>query len=142
MKLEDFHFLLGQTIMYCQIIENDVKLIYGAMCTGNLNDTLDMIAQQKWTLGKTIAELKKLDFSDKEPYISATDYNFLKQMTEKRNHWCHQTYIEFLYTNNIEHSIEYEKECLKIIRDNKRLSAVYQSLEKIRLQAMKDFNRI
>ena len=28
MKLDDFHFMIGQTIMYCQVIEHDVKHIY------------------------------------------------------------------------------------------------------------------
>lgn len=62
MTLEDFHYTLGQTIMYCQIIENDVKLIYAAMFEGDMNETLAMIINKKWTLGKTIVELKKTRF--------------------------------------------------------------------------------
>ena len=142
MTLEDFHYTLGQTIMYCQIIENDVKLIYAAMFEGDMNETLAMIKNKKWTLGKTIVELKKLDFSDEEPYISATDYNYLKQMTEKRNHWCHEAYLQFVYDQSDLKSKEFEKECQKLQRDNERLSSVYKALEKVRLNAMRDFNRL
>ncbi len=84
MDLNEFHFLVGQTIMYCQVIEHDVKRIYAAMHKGDYYENLERV--DKWTLGKCVQELKKLDFSDHDPYISASDYNFLKQMTEKRNH--------------------------------------------------------
>ena len=99
MTLDDFHFLIGQTIMYCQIIEHDAKRIYAAMRVGDFYENLQII--DKWTLGKTVTELKKLDFSGKESYISASDYNYLKQMTKKRNYWCHQTYQNFMYDYNL-----------------------------------------
>ena len=95
MTLDDFHYTIGQIIMYCQVIEHDVKRIYAAMHVGDFYENLDKI--EKWSLGQTVQKLKELDFSGKNPYISANDYNFLKQMTEKRNHWCHQTYQNFLY---------------------------------------------
>ena len=99
MKLDDFHFKIGQTIMYCQVIEHDVKRIYAAMHVGDFYENLDKI--EKWSLGQTVQKLKELDFSGKSHYISASDYNFLKQMTEKRNHWCHQTYQTFLYNKQL-----------------------------------------
>ena len=84
--------------MYCQVIEHDVKRIYAAMHVGDFYDNLANI--EKWSLGQTVQKLKELDFSGKSPYISASDYNFLKQMTEKRNHWCHQTYQKFYIINS------------------------------------------
>lgn len=142
MTLDNFHFILGQTIMYCQIIEHDVKMIYAAMCKGDMNNTLNIIEKQKWTLGHSVKELKKLDFSDSNNYISANDYNFLSQMAHKRDYWCHKTYLQFVYNKSFLDSIEYEKECQKLQRDNEKLSAVYKALEEVRLNAMRDFNRL
>lgn len=139
MTLDDFHFMLGQTIMYCQVIEHDVKRIYAAMHVGDFCENLGKI--EKCSLGQTIQKLKELDFSGKSSYISASDYNFLKQMTEKRNHWCHQTYQNFLYNKQFLQSKEYADECRKLERDNERLSNVCDALEKVRIQAVKDFGR-
>ena len=139
MTLNDFHFMIGQTIMYSQVIEHDVKRIYAAMHVGDFYENLDKI--EKWSLGQTVQKLKELDFSGKSPYISASNYNFLKQMTEKRNHWCHQTYQNFLYNKQFLQSKEYADECRKLERDNERLSNVCDALEKVRIQAVKDFGR-
>lgn len=139
MTLDDFHFMIGQTIMYCQMIEHDVKYIYAAMHIGNFYENLDKI--EKWSLGQTVQKLKELDFSGKSHYISASDYNFLKQMTVKRNHWCHQTYQNFLYNRQSLQSKEYAEECRNLECDNERLSKVCDALEKIRIQALKDFGR-
>lgn len=139
MTLDDFHFMIGQTIMYCQVIEHDVKHIYAAMHVGDFYENLDKI--EKWSLGQTVQKLKELDFSIKSHYISANDYNFLKQMTEKRNHWCHQTYQNFLYNKQFLQSKEYADECRKLAHDNGRLLNVCTALEKVRIQAVKDFGR-
>ena len=139
MNLDEFHNIIGKTIMHCQIIEHDIKRIYASMLKGDYYDNL--IKVEKWSLGQTIKKLKELDFSDKKPYLSASDYNFLKQMTEKRNHWCHQTYQNFLYNKHFLQSKEYADECRKLKRDNERLSNVCDALEKVRIQAVKDFGR-
>ncbi|MBR2056049.1 MAG: hypothetical protein IJ978_00130 [Clostridia bacterium] len=139
-NIDEFHYLIGQTLMYCQVIEHDVKYIYAAMHVGRFEDNLEEI--KKYSLGQTLQKLRELDFSDKNSYISADDYNFLKQMTEKRNHWCHKTYQNFLYINNFLQSKEFENECRKLKRDNERFSNVYKILEKIRIQALKDYGRV
>lgn len=142
MTIEEFHCMLGQTIMYCQIIEHDVKMIFSAMVEGDMGNTLDMIERNKWTLGRSVKELKNLDFSDNNNYISASDYNFLSQMAQKRDYWCHKTYLQYIYNQDYLQSKEYQKECQKLRRDNEKLMSVYKALEKVRLQAMKDFGRV
>lgn len=137
MTLENFHFLVGQTIMYCQIIEHDVKRIYAAMHKGDYYNNLEKV--ENWTLGKCVDELKKLDFSDNKPYISANDYNFLKQMKDKRNHWCHQAYQNFMYNEQFLQSKEYANECRRLQKDNARFSVLCDNLEDVRVQAQKDF---
>lgn len=140
MELNRFHFMVGQTIMYCQIIEHDVKHIYAAMHNGDYYDNLARV--EKWTLGKVVQELKAIDFETDDHYIDASDYNFLKQMTEKRNHWCHETYQNFVYNEQFLQSKEYANECRKLQRDNERLSAVYKALESVRVKAQKKFRNI
>lgn len=137
MELNEFHFFVGQTIMYCQIIEHDIKRIYAAMRKGDYYENLEKV--ETWTLGKCVIKLKEMDFETDNHYISADDYNFLKQITEKRNHWCHQTYQNFLYNKLFLQSNEYANECRKLQRDNKKLSNVCDALEKVRIKAQKEF---
>ncbi len=140
MTLEEFHSLIGQTVMYCQIIEHDVKRIYAAMKKGGFYDNLKEV--EKLSLGQTVKELKELDFSCSPHYISEDDYDFLRLVTSKRNHWCHEAYQKFVYTDLFLNSNEYKTECKKLSADTKRLSSVYVALENARIKAMKDFKRV
>jgi hypothetical protein len=54
------------------------------MHTGDLDENFRFISKR--TLGQAVTLLKKLDNEDNKPNISASDYNFLMQMTEKRNY--------------------------------------------------------
>lgn len=142
LSLDEFHLLLGQTIMYCQIIEGDIKHIYCAMRKGDIFENFFMIEQQKWTLGETLVELQKLDYSDNRPYLSLEDYDYLRKLTRKRNHWCHESYINFVYLGeDFASSKEYQKECRRLIEDNQTLAEVYKKLEQVRQRAMHDFKR-
>lgn len=142
LSLDEFHLLLGQTIMYCQIIEGDIKHIYCAMRKGDIFENFFMIEQQKWTLGETLVELQKLDYSDNRPYLSLEDYVYLRKLTRKRNHWCHESYINFVYLGeDFASSKEYQKECRRLIEDNQTLAEVYKKLEQVRQRAMHDFKR-
>ena len=142
MSFESFCTLLGQTIAYFQLVENDVKIIYSAMLKGDMKQTLSKIEQEKWTMGQTIMELRDLDMSDDSPYIGLEDYNFLRQITEKRNHWCHQTVLTFVDIPNFSYSKEFINEYKKLEEDNRKLLVVSRNLEKIKQRALRDFNRL
>lgn len=58
------------------------------------------------------------------------------------NHWCHQTYQNFLYNKQFLQSKEYADECRKLQRDNERLSNVCDALENVRIKAQIDFKRM
>ena len=79
MTLDNFHFMVGQTIMYCQVIEHDVKHIYAAMHVGDFYEDLDKI--KKWSLGQTVQKLKELDFNSKSHYIGT----FLENLRAEGN---------------------------------------------------------
>lgn len=139
LSFERFKILHSEIIMYCQLIENDLKWIYAYMHKGDEDDNYDKL--EKTTLGTLVKKLKELDNSDNDLLISNDDYNFLKQMTKKRNFWCHQNFVEFMYEDNFLYSREYEKICLKLEKDHDRLSSVCDNVEKVKFKAIRAYSR-
>lgn len=107
MNYETFTYLHSETIKYCQIIEGDLKWIYSFMHVGDIYETRDSLGSL--TFGQIVRKLKQLDNSDGNPELSASDYNFLGQMAQKRNYWCHECYRDFVYQSNWPHSTQYAK---------------------------------
>lgn len=62
-------------------------------------------------------------------------------MIKKRNYWCHEAYIDFIYDENFQNSNEYKKVCNMLLHDNEKLSKVYRAVEQVKLKARKDYNR-
>ena len=138
--LEGFHYYVGKTIMFCQCIEHDIKLIYAGMLEGDFDENYDDI--EKWTLGKTVKELQKLDNSDNKPYFHKNDYNLLEQITSIRNYWAHEAYTSFVYEDGYSYSRRFEKEADRLGNDHNRLSNVHKSVERVRLNVLREYNRI
>lgn len=135
-QFKNYH---SEIIMFCQCIEYDLKIIYSYMCEGNQQENFKKL--EKTTLGTLVKMLKELDNSDGELFISNDDYNFLKQMAEKRNYWCHRCFIDFIYNKNFANSKDYKKVCNKLQRDHGRLKRVSDSVEKVRSNAVKTYKR-
>ena len=140
MTINDFHFYVGESIMRCQTIENDIKWIYSGMHKGKHTITFDKIS--KWTLGETLSELKKMDNEDGNPYFSMKDYSFLSDLTKKRNELVHSSYKEFVYNKKYESSQEYIDLCnwLKGFRDELEVFSTH--IEAIRLDVLRRYSRI
>jgi hypothetical protein len=109
------------------------------MCKGEMDDNYEKI--KNLTLGQIVNKLKTLDKSEGIQYISDSDYNFLKQMTDKRNYWCHICYRDFLYIVNREYSNEYVSVCKKLENDWCKLSVVYKNVEQAKIKASKFYGR-
>ena len=139
MDINTFKILHSETIEFCPIIEDNLKWVYSLMHTGNVGENHSKL--EKKTLGQVVSMLKKLDKSSGEQFISDDDYNFLKQMTEKRNYWCHVCYRDCMYVENPLTSLAYEKVCEKLQRDHDRLEQVFKNVEKAKLDANKVFKR-
>lgn len=139
MDFETFKIYHSETIMYFQCIEHDLKWIYSYMHKGDQYKTFETL--EKTTLGTLVNKLKELDMSDGKPYISASDYNFLKQMTEKRNYWCHQNYVDLVYIKDFLYSDEYKKISSKLEKDYARLMPLSDSVEQLRLKVVKLYKR-
>lgn len=138
-NLSQFHEYVGETIMFCQCIEQDVKLIYSAMKEGNIDDNLYLIDREKWSLGKTITELQILDNSDDNPYFLNVDYVMLKEITNIRNHWAHKAYISFIYEEN---DINFRKQCNRLKNDHGRLKKLSIKIEQVRFDVIKRYRSI
>lgn len=132
MNLEHFKILHSETIMYSQVVERDLKLIYAFMHKGDVKDNLDEV--ETTSFGQMIDILKNLDNEDGKPSISSNDYNFLKQLSKNKNHWAHKVFTEFLYENDFLHSDEYVKQCQKLEKDHDRLEIVYKNVERERIR--------
>ena len=139
MNINTFKILHSETIKFCQIIEGDLKWIYSLMHTGNVGENHSKL--EKKTLGQVVSMLKELDELSGEQFISDDDYNFLKQMTAKRNYWCHVCYRDFMYEEDPLTSPAYKKVCDKLQRDHDRLEQVFKNVEKAKLDANKVFKR-
>jgi len=109
------------------------------MHIGDVNENYGNL--EKTTLGQVVIMLKELDKSSGEQFISDSDFNFLKQITEKRNYWCHICYRDFMYDDNFLHSESYEKVCQKLQKDHDKLEQVYKNVEQARLKANRIFAR-
>ena len=139
-NLNSFHYYVGETIMFCQRIERDIKFIYAGMLEGDFDENYEGI--EKWTLGRTVKELQKLDNSDNKPYFRKNDYNLLEQITSIRNHWAHEAYTYFIYESDFENSPDFNKQVKRLINDNNRLSKLSDIIEKVRLEVLTEYNRI
>lgn len=137
MTLDEFHLLLGQTIMFCQQIEHDIKHIYAAICDGDYIDNIKRV--NKRPLGEVVNALMEIDLESGSPYISERDYVFLKQVTKKRNHWCHDAYQNFIYEEDFVDGKNYAEEYRMLFDDNRNLALVADIIQRVRRQAQRDF---
>lgn len=131
-NIRDYCYCVGKIILFCQCIENDIKLIYYGMLNSISDDEKAQI--NKWTLGKTILKLESLDKSDDNPYFSASDYKLLKSVNSIRNYYAHHCYIEFSYEQSKNFDIKFEKAANRLAQDHNLLAKIYILVEKARLE--------
>ena len=75
-----------------------------------------------------LGKLQNLDNSDKRPYFSKSDYQLLREITQIRNYWAHQGYLDYVY--NISNFLaQYQK----LYLDNQRLVGLHKTTQDIRL---------
>ena len=139
MNVEKFNQYYSTTMMNYQRIEHDIKLIYAYMRKGNANDNLESIENK--TLGTMIEILEKLDWSDDKPFISRSDYQFLKNICNRRNYWAHQAFIDFIYTASPLLSNEYRNICASLENDCKEVERASDILEEIRIECCDKYRR-
>lgn len=140
MTRDQFKLIHSELIMQVQLIENDLRLIYAAMKSGNFDDNIDYL--EKANLGKIIKELKELDYSDGSPYLSDKDYELLNQIREIRNYWCHQCYIDYVYiSDDAERENKFQEIANKLHYDENRTWALHERMENLRIKSLKKYTK-
>ena len=137
--LADFHQMLGQTIMYCQCIEHDIKMIYAGMKEGDYKENLAFVEREG--LGPTLRLLEEVDHAQLRPFFTRDDYRLLNQVRKIRNHWVHESYTEFLYLMGKECEEAYKKEFARLRDENAKLLSLHKNVEKVRLDVMRVYKR-
>ena len=132
MNYETFTYLHSEIIKYCQIIEGDLKWIYSFLHIGNVDETRESL--DNLTFGQIVKKLKQLDNSDGAPNLSASDYNFLSQMAQKRNYWCHECYRDFVYVDDWMCSAEFKRVYDRLQRDHDKLEIVCHNIEDLKIK--------
>lgn len=138
--LDTFNMVVGNTIMECQRIEHDIKLIYAGMLAGDFNQNVRLV--NNIALGPVLIELEQLDNSDKNPVLSAEDYKLLKQIKDVRNWLVHKAYMDFMYQKSEDWEACLNKSYAKLLDFNKRIKGLSGQVEQIRIDILKRFKRI
>lgn len=136
-SMDRFRALLGEIIEYFQCIEYDLKRIYSAISSEDFDECMDTLEGDNW--GVVLNKLKSLDYTYDEPYLSQNDYQLLDEIRERRNYWCHQCCLDFVY---IENDYERENRLQRLIRqlenEKNRASKLQNSLESFYLNTFCD----
>ncbi len=141
MTRDKFKLIHSDLIMQVQCIENDLRIIYAAMKSGDFDDNFDDL--EKANLGRIIKELKRLDRSDGHPDLAEDDYELIDQIREIRNYWCHQCYLDFIYVPDYyEREQCFQKIAERLSHDESRTLDLQEKLENLRFQKLKEYNRI
>ena len=140
MDLQEFHRLIGETLMCCQTIENDVKVLWAGMCKGYLEENFEKI--RELTLGQAVKNLEELDNCDGNPSLSRHDYRLLKEISRERNYIVHNIYQNFVYEPDYINSTEYANECDRLSNFHSRLVRLYESIQKARIDILRELKRI
>ena len=141
MTREKFKLIHSELIMQVQCIENDLKLIYAGMHTGDFEENLDML--QRANLGTVIKKLKDLDYSDGHPDLSKQDYTLLEQIREIRNYWCHQCFLDYTYIqDDYQRERKFQQVAQRLSEDENRTWDLHKHLEQLRLKMLRRYDRI
>lgn len=136
-----FHLIAGETIMACQRIEYDIKIIFAAMLQGRFNDNYALVKDK--VLGQVLMDLERLDTSDGNPYFSPSDYRLLKEIREVRNWLVHKAYVDFMYNDSgakLEQA--FNKAYNKLLDFNASMQKLGNQVENVRIDILKYYGRI
>lgn len=132
MTRDTFKIIHSELIQQVQCIENNLRMIYAAMCKGNFESNLQSL--NKANLGKIARELEELDYSDDFPELSQDDYEVIDEIRNIRNYWCHQCYLDFVYIqNDWQREQTFQRIAQRLHYDENRTYALFQKTEKMRI---------
>ena len=141
-EFDNYKYLLGETIMLYQFVENDLKLIYAGMMQGSFYQNIEKVRATFKGLGQVIQALEELDNSDGRPYFDSYTYSLLSKLARQRNYYCHQCCVDFCYNPDFRESIEFRDSYEKLKSTNESIKYVQGQTERFRLDVLRRFKGI
>lgn len=111
------------------------------MHKGDADATFESLEKRKATLGQVVGLLQVLD-NERDPYLSEDDYELLRKVTEIRNHWAHKAYTRFEYSKGSNWDREFTRQARRLENDHNRLAKLSDTIERARLDVLKEYGRI
>lgn len=139
---DKYKYLLGETVMLYQFMENDLKLIYAGMLDGDFYSNISKVRSTFKGLGQVVQALEQLDNSDEKPYFSRETYALLNKLARQRNFYCHQCCVEFCYNPYFRESAEFKESCESLMKTVKSIREVQAQTQKHREAILDKFNRV
>ena len=140
MQIEDFHRLVGEVLMYCQCVEENIRRIYAQRMSGPYRLNLLRIEEERLTMGQMVTKLKELDAELPHPLFEPADYDMLFTVVKKRNYYAHQVYLSFCYITGSEEEFNscYQRAADQLQKDHDTLYNLYEIVEEVRYAYIKD----
>lgn len=141
-EYDRYKYLLGETILLYQMMENDLKLIYAGMQEGNFFKNVENTRATFKGLGQIILALEELDNTHSTPYFTQDTYSLLNKLARQRNYYCHQCSLDFCYDPYFRESIEFKDSLEKLQRTNEIIKSVQAQTSGHRSNILARYNRV
>ena len=141
-KFDQYKYLLGETIMLYQFMENDLKLIYAGLLSGSFYKNIEYVRSTFKGLGQIVIALEELDNVGDDPYFSRDTYALLHKLARQRNYYCHQCCMEFCYNPYFGESFEFNDSLEKLIQTNSSVKTVQKQTEKHREKILAQYQGV
>jgi len=135
----EFHLLFGQTMMYLEVIERDIRITYVGMLSGdfkkNYQDVRDL------TVGELLKRIESLDKAGDLNELSDEDYSMLRAITNVKSQLEKKSYGDFCYVEEREARKQaYDKALIKITDLNHHLGELALHIEVFRASMIKKYD--
>ena len=140
-SFDRYKYLLGETIMLYQLMENDLKLMFVGMCSGDFDANLEKVKATYKGLGQIVQALEQLDNSDSTPYFDEETYRLLNRLARQRNYYCHQCCVEFCYNPYFRDTEEYKVALSKLEKTNEIIKTIIEQTNHHRERILRLHNR-
>ena len=141
-NFDKYKYILGETIVLYQFLENDLKIIFAGILKGNFYKNIEYVRSEYKGLGQVVKALEELDNSDSSPYFSKETYIVLNKLARQRNYYCHQCCVDFAYNPDFKNSIEFRESLEKLIDTNNSIKYVQPQIEEHKMNVLNRFNRV
>ena len=141
-NFDKYKYILGETIVLYQFLENDLKIIFAGILKGNFYKNIEYVRSEYKGLGQVVKALEELDNSDSSPYFSKETYIVLNKLARQRNYYCHQCCVDFAYNPDFKNSIEFRESLEKLIDTNNSIKYVQPQIEEHKTNVLNRFNRV